>query len=117
MQTGGEFNIHHHDNPKVHHRHVKLVGPLRSVAKRQDEARQESHEVQPLDHDAQNPAGPAQQVVFAEELGQNVKDEEEVALKRYFIVSIVDGRERRGPPPPPFQPPEDLPKQTRRTAC
>ena len=73
-------NLPHEYHPKVHHRQVKLVGALRSIAQREHETGHQRDDVEPCEDDAEDVAGGAEEFFVGKGFGEDLEDEEEVAL-------------------------------------
>lgn len=69
---------HHDDNPEQNHSHVEHVGSLRSVAKRQDETREQDGSVNPLEDSSKNFSNVSKQIISTEGCRQDAENQVEV---------------------------------------
>ena len=74
----GAKYVHHDDDPEENHGHVEHIGSLWSVAKGQDETREQDSGVNPLEDCSQDISDVSKQVFTSERSGQNSEDEVEV---------------------------------------
>ena len=80
-ENGGEHEIYHDTAPEIDHCHVELIAALWSITQGKNEAGNEGGEIKPFEDDAENVASCTEELFIAEGVGENMEDEEEIALE------------------------------------
>lgn len=79
-EDGCEEQVSHENCPEIDLRHVEFVAALRPIAKRENEAGDESGKIEPFKDDAENKTCSTKKVLTGERGGQDLENKEEVAL-------------------------------------
>lgn len=90
-EDSGKHQVHHQDGPEVYLRHVKFVGSLWSITKREDETGDKNAEVEEFEYYCEDITWSEVEGRLAQRRRQDSEDEEEVALSLLANMVTIDG--------------------------